>query len=566
MTRYALSRREPLLVELEAFAAYVGGDDGALVVTLEEGLEAVQDGRAGAGERRAMKAVVVALGQGRAAARGPHRAAPATRSSAATSTSASSTPSTPASRRSPTRRGWREALARTTGDGRLRATDRHRRRGGRRPGPGRARPATRRRRAGAPRWEVLDAVIEDVGRGLRPDTTVALETTVPVGTTRERVAPALAARSRLTAETDFHTVFSPERVYSGRVLADLDTYPKLVGGLSEAGEARGRELYAAFLPVEVRPMGVRGGRRALQARRDHLPRHQHRVRQRARPLRRRDRGGRRARDRRRQLAALQPHPPAGGRGGRPLHPRLPALPPGGRAGRAAARGRARGQRGDAGLRGGPARGRARHDGCCPRRRLPRRREGDGVLGRVRRCATSWLDAGRKVGGRRPAVRRRRAGRSLASRLGRERRSTLPIVQADHAEYAELGRRRPARGPGRRRRPRDSGPRRHLRACACSGWAGPSAPPASHRRAPRRLARPPARRRRAAGARSGGRRSSAASAASRSRSTRTFQPAATVSTHSVVSRMRHARHAGEVRLLLDAAGVGEHGAAPSSAAR
>ena len=41
MTRYALSRREPLLVELEAFCDYVAGDDDAAVVTLEEGLQTV---------------------------------------------------------------------------------------------------------------------------------------------------------------------------------------------------------------------------------------------------------------------------------------------------------------------------------------------------------------------------------------------------------------------------------------------------------------------------------------------------------------------------------------------
>lgn len=42
MTRYALSRREPLLVELEAFCALVRGDGDAGVVSLEEGLAAVE--------------------------------------------------------------------------------------------------------------------------------------------------------------------------------------------------------------------------------------------------------------------------------------------------------------------------------------------------------------------------------------------------------------------------------------------------------------------------------------------------------------------------------------------
>jgi predicted dehydrogenase len=40
-TRYALSRREPLLVELEAFCAYVAGGDDVEVVSLPAGLETV---------------------------------------------------------------------------------------------------------------------------------------------------------------------------------------------------------------------------------------------------------------------------------------------------------------------------------------------------------------------------------------------------------------------------------------------------------------------------------------------------------------------------------------------
>ena len=116
--------------------------------------------------------------------------------------------------------------------------------------------------AAEPDWAILDAVLADVAAGLHKNpqgrsihTTVALETTVPVGTTRGRVAPALEAGSGLREGEDFHVVFSPERVFSGRIFADLATYPKLVGGLDEEGEARGVELYGRFLPgVEVRPM------------------------------------------------------------------------------------------------------------------------------------------------------------------------------------------------------------------------------------------------------------------------------------------------------------------------
>jgi nucleotide sugar dehydrogenase len=108
-----------------------------------------------------------------------------------------------------------------------------------------------------PDWRIIDAVVADVAAGLRAGTTVSIETTVPAGTTRGRIAPGLERGSGLTAERDFFTVFSPERVYSGRVFRDLDTYPKLVGGLSPEGEARGVELYGGFIGngAEVWPMG-----------------------------------------------------------------------------------------------------------------------------------------------------------------------------------------------------------------------------------------------------------------------------------------------------------------------
>ena len=114
--------------------------------------------------------------------------------------------------------------------------------------------------AAEPQWAALDAVVADIGRGLAACTAgttpvVAIETTVPVGTTRQRIAPALERASGLRDGDGFHTVFSPERVFSGRALADLDAYPKLVGGLTPEGELAGAACYEAFLQAEVRQMG-----------------------------------------------------------------------------------------------------------------------------------------------------------------------------------------------------------------------------------------------------------------------------------------------------------------------
>jgi UDP-N-acetyl-D-mannosaminuronic acid dehydrogenase len=155
----------------------------------------------------------------------------------------------------PNEAGLPEALAETVADGRLRAVTDTAAAVAEAPDLVVAVPPLVVDAGARPDWGILDAVVADIGRGLKPGTTVSIETTVPVGTTRSRVAPALEAASGLTEGADFHLVFSPERIFSGRAIADLDKYPKLVGGLSAAGEARGIELYGSFLDAEVRGLG-----------------------------------------------------------------------------------------------------------------------------------------------------------------------------------------------------------------------------------------------------------------------------------------------------------------------
>ena len=111
---------------------------------------------------------------------------------------------------------------------------------------------------GVPDFGWMDSATKDIARGLRPGTLVSFETTLPVGTTRERWKPMLEEGSGLVEGTDFHLVFSPERVLTGRVFADLRKYPKLIGGLTEAGAARAREFYEAVLEFDERPDLERG--------------------------------------------------------------------------------------------------------------------------------------------------------------------------------------------------------------------------------------------------------------------------------------------------------------------
>jgi len=93
----------------------------------------------------------------------------------------------------------------------------------------------------------IDAATREIAHGLRPETLVVYETTLPVGTTRDRFGPMLEEGSGLTLDRDLFLAFSPERVLVGRVLLDLRRYPKVVGGVSAESTRRAVAFYEAAL-------------------------------------------------------------------------------------------------------------------------------------------------------------------------------------------------------------------------------------------------------------------------------------------------------------------------------
>ena len=99
----------------------------------------------------------------------------------------------------------------------------------------------------------MESATRSFSEHLSPGTLVSYETTLPVGTTRTRWRPMIEEVSGLTEGKDFHLVFSPERVLTGRVFEDLRKYPKLVGGLNPEGARRGVEFYEQVLTFDERP-------------------------------------------------------------------------------------------------------------------------------------------------------------------------------------------------------------------------------------------------------------------------------------------------------------------------
>lgn len=151
-----------------------------------------------------------------------------------------------------------ELLAETVGDGRLRATTDY---ADAIPGSDAVVivvPLFVDEQTGEPEFGWMENATRSLAENLTPGTLVSYETTLPVGTTRNRWKPLIEEVSGLVEGQDFHLVFSPERVLTGRVFADLRKYPKLVGGLSEEGAKRAISFYEAVLDFDERADLERG--------------------------------------------------------------------------------------------------------------------------------------------------------------------------------------------------------------------------------------------------------------------------------------------------------------------
>jgi nucleotide sugar dehydrogenase len=102
-----------------------------------------------------------------------------------------------------------------------------------------------------PDYRYMDSAVDSIAPGIHAGSLVVFETTLPVGDTRERFAPRLEAASGLRADGDFFVAFSPERLFSGAVLRNLASYPKLVGGLGPDSTARAAAFYDSVLDAEI---------------------------------------------------------------------------------------------------------------------------------------------------------------------------------------------------------------------------------------------------------------------------------------------------------------------------
>jgi nucleotide sugar dehydrogenase len=103
-----------------------------------------------------------------------------------------------------------------------------------------------------PDFVEIDKATALIGTNIKKGSLICYETTLPIGTTRTRFVPLLEKNSGMKVGIDFHVVFSPERVFTGRIFEDLRKYPKIVGGVTQTCAGKGVNFYSKVLDFDVR--------------------------------------------------------------------------------------------------------------------------------------------------------------------------------------------------------------------------------------------------------------------------------------------------------------------------
>lgn len=100
-------------------------------------------------------------------------------------------------------------------------------------------------------------VAENISMGLKKGDIVSFNATVPPGTTEEFVLPILERGSGLKCEKDFGLVYTPERIYEGRAVKDIEeNYPTIVGGAGPQSLKVGATLYSMIAKKGVIKMST----------------------------------------------------------------------------------------------------------------------------------------------------------------------------------------------------------------------------------------------------------------------------------------------------------------------
>jgi nucleotide sugar dehydrogenase len=104
----------------------------------------------------------------------------------------------------------------------------------------------------SPDFTAVNEVSSAIGKGLKKGDVVALNPSVPPGTTEDLVLPIIEKVSGLKVEDDFYMLYNPERIYEGRAIKDIEErYPAIISGAGPKSTEVGRIIYSLIFKKGV---------------------------------------------------------------------------------------------------------------------------------------------------------------------------------------------------------------------------------------------------------------------------------------------------------------------------
>lgn len=101
----------------------------------------------------------------------------------------------------------------------------------------------------------INAAVEEMAPHLRPGALVVLESTSPPGTTEAMAKHIVELRPDLSldedAENAIFVAHCPERVLPGRIMEEMESNDRVIGGLTPRGTQMATDLYSTFCTAEL---------------------------------------------------------------------------------------------------------------------------------------------------------------------------------------------------------------------------------------------------------------------------------------------------------------------------
>jgi UDP-N-acetyl-D-mannosaminuronic acid dehydrogenase len=107
-----------------------------------------------------------------------------------------------------------------------------------------------------PEYSKLESAVKGIGKNMPKGALVVIESTIAPGTMMGLVAKTLERESGLDLGKGFKLVHCPERVMPGRLLRNLTTYDRVIGGYDKVSVSRASAIYSKIMKGKLHPTGL----------------------------------------------------------------------------------------------------------------------------------------------------------------------------------------------------------------------------------------------------------------------------------------------------------------------